>query len=213
VHLPALGEGRFFAVDRDAPSGDRVVLERPAQKAGRAHRVAVVGEPGRARLCELDHLGELAPLLALADRGEEPDRHLCLGSRPLDERAEHGGRVHGRIGVRHGEDRAVPARSRGARAGDEVLLVLPPGGAEVDVGIDERRREYLAVASRRRLQACDHALLDSDGQGLVDAFRGVDDPHGLEGHIVLAAVLGEQNHATSSISATLTSTGPCVRRS
>ena len=38
---------------------------------------------------------------------------------------------------------AAAARSRG-----DVLLVLAAGGAEVDVRVDERRREYEALPAR-----------------------------------------------------------------
>ena len=43
------------------------------------------------------------------------------------------------VGVRLGEDRAEAARRRRARARVDVLLVLAPGGPEVDVRVDEGR--------------------------------------------------------------------------
>ncbi len=213
VDVAAARERRLLAVDGDRDPRRGAVLERAADQARRDDGAPVVREPGGSALGELDHLGQLRALLALGDRREEADRHVRLRLRALGERPEHGRRVDDRVGVGHGEDRAVPARRGGASAGAEVLLVLAAGRAEVDVRVDERRREHLAVASRRGLDAGDHPLLDGDGQGLVDPLRRVDHPHRLEGERVLPAVPRVEHHATSSISATLTSTGPWVRRS
>ena len=127
VHLTALGERRLLAVEREPAAGDRAVLERPAHQAGRLDGHAVVREGGSARVGELGHLGQLPALLALRDRGEEADRDLRLLLRRLDERAEHRGRVDHRLGVRHGEDRAVAAGGRGLRPVAIVSSSSRPG--------------------------------------------------------------------------------------
>ena len=138
-------------------------------RPGEHDRAAVVGERGGAGVGELAHLGQLRARLALRDRGQEADRDLGLGPRLLDERGEHGGRVDDRLGVRHREDRAVAA-GRGRRgAGGDRLLVLAAGRAQVDVRVDERRREHepgavddaVPFASSRR-RARDHAVVDAD---------------------------------------------------
>jgi hypothetical protein len=80
------------------------------------------------------------------------------------------------------------------RAGDDVLLVLPPGSAKVDVRIDERGRKYASAFGMHvapRSEPGNHPLLDRDREGLVDALPWVDDPDSLENDVVLVAVLGE----------------------
>ena len=59
---------------------------------------------------------------------------------------QHVGLVDDRVGVRHREDRAVAACGGGRGAGRDRLLVLAPGCAQVDVRVDERRREQQARA-------------------------------------------------------------------
>ena len=215
VHVAAARERRLFAVNGHRPPCRGAVLERAPDHPWRDDRAAIVAEPRGAALGQLDHLGQLGARLGLRDRCEEPDRDLRLAPGRLGERAEHGCRVDDRIGVGHGQNGAVAARCRGARPGGEILLVLAPGCAQVHVRVDERRREHLAVRRRRcGLDGCDHAILDGDRQRVVEAARRVDDADVFERERVLAAVLAEEDHhATSSISATLISTGPCVSRS
>ena len=220
VHLAAAGERRLLAVDGDPPSGDRVVLKRAPHQPGATTGPAVVREPGRAGVGELGHLGELLAQLALRDRGEEPDGNLGLLSGRLDQRAEHGGRVDDRLGVRHREDRAVAAGGGGSRAARDRLLVLAAGSAQVDVRVDERGREHETaplddtVAVRVHVQADlgDHAPVHADVQQLVDSQRRVDHAGAADDEVVLAA-LAEQHHATSSATWATTSTGPRVSRS
>jgi hypothetical protein len=128
VHLSPAGKRRLLAVDGDPPPCDRVVLERAAQEPGRGNGPPVIAESRRAALGELDHLGELGPVLALADRCEESHRDLGVALCTLDERPEHRSRVDCRLRVRHGEDRAVAARGGGLRSRCDVLLVFATRG-------------------------------------------------------------------------------------
>ncbi len=144
VHVPTAGERRILLVQRDRRAGDRPVLERPAHERCRHDRPAVVREARGAALGQLDHLRKLAPVLALRDRGEEPDRHPRVHPRSLDQRPEDGGRVDDGLGVRHRQDRAEPAGGGGLRPRGDVLLVLAPGRPQMDVGIDERGRQHEA---------------------------------------------------------------------
>ena len=130
---------------RDQPAGELLVLERLAHHARRAHRQAVVGEPGRAHLGQLRHLGEPLALLADRDRGHEARRDARLGAGALAQRAQHRRRVHHRLGVGLGEDRAEAAGRGGAGAGVDVLLVLAPGRAQVHVRVDERGQRVQAL--------------------------------------------------------------------
>ena len=194
VHLPRAGKRRLLAVKRDPPPGDFLVLEGSPEKPGGSHRMAVVAEPRRAAIGELDHLGELGSLLPFADGGEESDGDLGLDLGPLDQRPEHGRRVDDGFGVGHREDRAVPTGRCRAGAGCDVLLVLPAGSPQVHVRVHERRRHDLPVRPpATRLEARDDALLDLDGQDLVDPLCRVDDANALEDEIVLAAVPSEQH--------------------
>ena len=182
MHVPAAGERRVLAVDRKRPVGDRRVLERAPHERRRDHRVAVVSEADRAFVRELTHLGQLGALLSLRDRGQEPDLHLGLGVGLLDQRAEHRGRVDDRLRVRHREDRAVPACGRGGGAGGDRLLVFAAGSAEMNVRVDEGRREHearavehaVAVDRQVRAELGDDAVVDPHVDLAVHALDGVE---------------------------------------
>ena len=207
----------------DRPARDGAVLERPPHERRGDDRAAVVGEAGRAGIAELPHLGQLAALRALGDRGEEAHGHLGLGLRQLDERTEHRGRVDHRLRVGHGEDGAEPTCGGRARSGGDRLLVLAPGRAQVDVRIDERRRQHeagcvhdaMAVRLDVRAELCDHAVVHADVEHGVHPAGRVDDARAADDEAVLRSGLDrEQRHdATSSSSSAGTATGPCVSRS
>ena len=94
-------------------------------------------KPGGAELGHLDLLGQLLALLADGDRGVEADAHDGLALGAVEQRAEHGGVVDHRRGVRHGDDGDEAARGRRHAAGGDVLEVLAAGRAQVDVGVHE----------------------------------------------------------------------------
>ena len=172
VDVRAVRERRLLAVERERPAGDRRVLERAAHHPGRRDGHAVVGERDRAGVGELAHLGQLLPALAAGDRREEADRDDRLALRAVSTSdAERRGRVDDGIGVRHREDRAEAAGRRGGGAARDRLLVLAPGRAQVDVRVDERRRED----EPRRV---DHAVLVR-----VDLLRDVDDRAVVDAHV------------------------------
>jgi hypothetical protein len=173
VRLSGTGQCRLLAVQRDRPLRHGGVLERAAEQPRGDHRPAVVGEPGGSRVGELAQLGELLAELPLGDGSEEADGHRRLRASGLDQRPEHGGRVDDRIGVRHPEDRAVAARGRGLGSRRDRLLVLAARRAEVHVRIDERGSQH-RPALAPRLEADDHAILDREAQGFVDALHRIE---------------------------------------
>src|SRR5207344_566953 len=185
------------------------VLEGAPQEARRDDRSAVVREGGRPRGSEVRHLRELLPELALADRGHEAGGHESSRAGLLDERPENRSRVDDRIGVRHREDRAVPARRRCSRARANRLLVLAARRAQVDVWVDERRRDHERPRARR-LDGGDHAIRYGDAQRLVDSLRRRDDA-AREARGIAAPVAREERHATPTRSDA--STGATVRTS
>ena len=63
---------------------------------------------------------------------------------PLAQGEDVGGVVDDRVGVGHRDDPAEAARGSGASAGLDVLLVLLPGRAQVDVGVEEGRERVQA---------------------------------------------------------------------
>ena len=131
---------------------------RPADDNGSA----VVGEPGGPGVGELGHLGQLLAAQALRDRRHEADGHHRLLPRRFDQRAEHGGRVDDRIGVRHRQDGAVAAgRCRRGAARDRLLVLAARACAG---GRADRRTQGPARARRRvrraRSSRGDDALLD-----------------------------------------------------
>jgi serine/threonine protein kinase len=116
VHHTLARQRGILLVKRDQPARELLVLERLAHHARRAHRQAVVGEPGRAHLGKLRHLGQSLALLAHGDRGHEAGRDARLGASALAQRAQDRRRVDHRLGVGLSEDRAEAARRGGAGA-------------------------------------------------------------------------------------------------
>ena len=139
VHRAGARQRGILLVQREHPPGQLLVLKRLAHHPRGANGQPVVGEARRAHLGELGHLGEPLALLADGDRGHEAGRDARLAARLLAQRAQHRRRVHDRLGVGLGEDRAEAAGRSGARAGVDVLLVLAPGRAQVHVRVDEGR--------------------------------------------------------------------------
>ena len=135
------------------------------------------------------------PVLAHRDRGREPDRDLglVLGARPAARAGRR--RVDDGIGVRHREDRAVAARRGRGCARRDRLLVLAAGRAQVDVRVDERRREHEARAvdrrggrsHRGRPDRRDRAAVDADVEDRVDALGRIEDARAANDEVVGAA--------------------------
>ena len=116
----------------------------PAERIGRPSSV----KPGGAGVGQLRHLGELLALLPHGHRGGEAGRDPRLRAGALAQREQDRRRVHHRVGVGHGEDRAEAARGGRAGAGLDVLLVLAPGRAQVHVGVDEAGEGVQALRRR-----------------------------------------------------------------
>ena len=76
VHDAAAGERRVLLVQAQDAAREPLVLERLAQDAGPVDRLAVVGEPERAGVAQLGHLGQRLAAEAARDRrpGSRPAR-------------------------------------------------------------------------------------------------------------------------------------------
>ena len=197
VHLAAAGQGRLLAMERQRTVGDRAVGERPAHECRRRDRPPVVGERDRTGGSELRHLGQLLPALPLRDRRREARRDDRLLVRLLDERLQDGGGVDDRVGVRHRDDRAVASGRCRMRSRRDRLLVLAPRGAQVDVRVDERRREDEPFrSSRDALDRGDDAVLDGHGGRAVEPLDGIDHARA-DRQRVPRSVRPREHHATS----------------
>ena len=219
VRMPAACQRRLLAVDRDRAPRHGVVLQGSPHHPGCRHRMPVVGEAGRPGVGKRAELGELRPGLPLREGGEEADRHLRLGLGTCPQSPQERGVVDRRIGVGHREDRAVTAGRGGPRAALDRLLVLAARRPEVDVRIDERRREHqsgsvddaVPVGVDVDADPADHATVDPHVDRCVDAFDRVEHARTADDEVVVAGRPGEDAHAVSNAAATVT--GPAVRRS
>ena len=154
---------------------------------------------------------------------EEADRDLRVSSRLLGQRAEDCGRVDDRLRVRHREDRAVAACRGRLRAAGDRLLVLAPWSAEVNVRVDEGRRQHepgsvehaVPVDGEARAQLGDRAAVDLHVDLRVDALGRIEHAGAADDEALLRCVLDEEprHHATSTGSSALTAAGPVVSRS
>ena len=91
-----------------------------------------------------------SPREALRDRRHEAGRDDASSRARSTSELRTDADVDDRVGVRHRQDRAVAAGGGRRGAGRDRLLVLAARGAQVDVRVDERRREDeagLAVAA------------------------------------------------------------------
>ena len=142
-------------------------------------------------------------------------------ARSLDERAERRRGVDDGIGVRHREDRAVAAGRRGGRAARDRLLVLTAGRAQVDVRVDEGRREHEPVRLDGPVLVCvdplrdlgDRAAVDPHLEPRVDPFGGIEHAGAADDEIRTGKFALPQHHATSAAASACTPTGPPVSTS
>ncbi len=145
VHVATAREALVLRVLRDDRAGKRRrVLERGAHDSRRADAAPVVGEDPDTQRVELTHRRELDPLPRLRDRAGR--LHVARGSRTRGEhRADHRRIVLRRRRVRHRDDRREAPEGGRARAGLDRLGVLHPGLPEMDVQVDEARRDDAAA--------------------------------------------------------------------
>ena len=190
VHHPSGRERHVLRMLKDGdPEGLRVLEQAPHERRI-VDRVSIVGDRDRARLDEAADFGHL--LAGEAERGGGHGAHarpaLSLpgpAPRLFPHEADRGGVVERRIRVRHRPDRREAARRRGLRARADRLLVLGARFPQVDVHVDQPRRDDESL----RLDAGDalrprHAPLDrfdpsiphEDVPHLVQLRRGIDHP-------------------------------------
>ncbi len=213
----------LFAVHGDHPAGDRVVLQRAPHDTGGSNGPAVVGEACGARIGERGHLGQLGPVLALGDRGQEADRNACLLVRARPQPAQDVRVVDHRVGVRDGEDRAVAACSGGRCPARDRLLVFATRRAQMHVRVDERRHERqagcvdhaMSIRVEVLAELClanlrDDAVVDAHVERRVDPLDGVEHARTAH-HDVFGPRAPREHHATSTVVST--ATGPVVSRS
>ena len=126
----------------------------PAEATGRPSSVKAAAPASASSR----HLGQLLAAEPLRDRGHEAGRDERLAPRGLDERAEHGGRVDDRVGVRHRQDRAVAAGGgRGGAARDRLLVLA----ARASAGARADRRTPARARGRSRPRGSIRAMTPS----------------------------------------------------
>src|ERR1039458_7496345 len=157
-----------------------------ATMAGALHGLTVIREAERADLAQLGHLRQLLSLQPARDRSQKTNRNARFARRRVTQRAQQRGRAQHRIGVRHRDPRAEPAGGGGAGACFQVLLVLLPGRAQMDVRVEERRQQCAPARLDRflipvllerawRPQLGDLAIAHTHVTPGVDALAGVED--------------------------------------
>src|SRR5690606_10230459 len=90
---------------------------------------------------ELADLGEPLTLESDGDRADRVDPGGADAPSLREDEADGGGVVDRRVGVRHGADGGEPTGGSGTRARRDRLLVLAAWLAQVDVDVDEPRRD------------------------------------------------------------------------
>ena len=164
---------------------------------GGSYGPPVVAEAHGAGLRQLPHLGQLGSRLSLRDRGQEAHRHLRLGLRRLDLATRAPRRVQDGIGVRHREDRAIATGGGGLGARGDRLLVLAARRPEVDVRVDERRREQqslslddsMGVRVEAGPELGDRAAVDADVEDGVDLRARIEDTGAADDQVFAGRIL------------------------
>ena len=115
AHRTAVGQRRVLLVQADHPAAQPLVLQGLAQRAGAGDGTAVVGEPQRALLAQLGHLGQLLALQPARDRGEEAhrDARVARGARRAGIAATERSRSPGRCWASRSPRRIRRPRLRG----------------------------------------------------------------------------------------------------
>ena len=168
VHLAVLGQ------HHPAASGEMVeagrVLEGPPHHLGVLHAGAVIGEDPHSEPHHLGHGRQVAAPAANRDSGRGVHVAASCGAEVLH-LAHHRRAVDGRIGVGHGHHGGEPAQGGAPGAGLDGLGVLPAGLAEMDVQIDEARRNH-APGGVERAVAVQPRGVDRDHPAVADQHVG-----------------------------------------
>ena len=179
VRHPPPREVAILLVQHQRQAGHLLVLEGAAHHAGVGHRIAVVAEAGGPGFGQLGLLGQLVAGLPHRDRGVEAHTDHRVQVALVEQRRQHRGGVDHRNRVGHGHDGHETARCGGEGAGGDRLQVLTPGGAQVNMGVDETGQRQQAGAVdllQARRGAADHAVAHHQVAHLVDARRRVQHP-------------------------------------
>jgi hypothetical protein len=177
VHHAAGGQLEDLLVGKEGLVEHPAVLEDPPHQLGVGDRGAVVAEGDRPGLDELADLGELLALAVLACAGD--DEHVAgIGPRgllmdELDRRL----RVDRRLGVGDAGDAREPAGQGGPGAGLDRLVFLAARLPEVDVHVDQPRRDDQPAGVDRLVDPADRLGAGAaDGDHLAVADEHVVDP-------------------------------------
>jgi hypothetical protein len=183
VHHALSRQPAIFLVGDDRQVEHGAVLERVAHQAAVHDRLAVVGDGDDAGLAHLADLGQ-----ALAG---EPDGH---GADRIDARqigrdgflddvlGDRAGIVDG-VGVGHARDGGEATGQRGARAGEDGLLVFVPRLAQVRVHVDQPGHHPAAAGIEMLVgvaalatggDACDAPVRDQDVERPLAAAHRID---------------------------------------
>ena len=166
----------------------------PAETTGRPSSVNAAAPAAASSAISLSS----SPRWPLLIAAMKPVGTTASVARALDERAEHGGGVDDRVGVRHREDRAVAAGGGGLGARAERLLVLAARRAQVDVRVDERGRDHEATRAGAGSIAADRRRPSTvmRRHSSMPCAGATTRPSSVER--VAAAVAAEEHHATSA---------------
>ena len=170
VHLRALGEAGVLRVLCDDTVERLHVLEGPAHDERVPHAEAVVAEDPHAG-ARVGHRAELGESLALLPDGDRADRlhgHVARRFAEGELLLDDSGRVGDRRGVRHREDRRVPAGRGRARSGEDRLGCLVPGLAQVRVQVHQARQRDESVDIDHRGAGTGQAGADLGDDAVLD---------------------------------------------
>jgi hypothetical protein len=117
------------------------------------NRCTVVGESDRAGLHELTQFGKFLPLTVLTHAGNDIQIAIVCPRGLVLNKFDAGLRIEWRIGVRHAGDRSETARQGRGRARGNRLIFLAPRLAQVDVHVDQPRRNNLACGVNNAILA------------------------------------------------------------
>ena len=186
MHHAAFGEGRGLFVTKDRLVEHQAIFERAAHQLRIFDTRAVVAAGDRAAFEEDSEFRELFALATLADAAHRVNVAVAGARGEFANKNDRRRSIDRRIRVRRAGDRRKAAGDRGERSGRDRFRVFAARFAEVDVHVDQPRRDdfigrvdFGGVFRRLRsgfgAERGDFAVDDQEVGDLVEVLRRVDD--------------------------------------
>ena len=180
MHHAVVRQLQHLGMIQDRLVEHQAVLERPPQQFGILNASRGVGEGDRAGLDQRADFGQLFARPILADAARHEHVAVARAGRLLPDELHAGLGVDRRLGIGQADDRGETAGHRRRRAAFDRFVLLAARFPQLDVQIDQARRDDLAggrnhafVAGRSRVVGGDAAVVDQQVRDAIELLAGI----------------------------------------